>query len=1378
MTVYLGEQRDNATPQISATHGTVLQLTSKVEGVGHKLFMNNYFSSPDLFNDLHERKINSCGTIRHNRKGMPKEFSPKVLKLKRGDIFSRVKDDLCVVCWKDKREVYLLTNMHNPPASGHFVGDDGFAPKPLVIENYNTHMGYVDKSDRVTNSYGISHLTWNFEFIHNSKIMWGGKLSHKEFRESLIRNLIQTAQDLNPQPSTSHRGRRSTTSTQLSRLDSKFSKHWPVKTSSRRCKVCSDKKKISRSMYSCEFALQYSSRDADEMENWIAEKLQLATEESYKDPANIQSKHQKHQAFEAELAANADRIQSVLAMGQNLIDKHQCAGSEEAVQKQGVCMQHVFHRGGYQITSHFKNLMAVFLKQESLEQPDRMPVDLAVCEQFSLRRLCCNVYGSTMMGPDHTLPFISDNTSTMISSIVGLRWEEDQYSGHHIFPISLKWARLASIADQWEYLTQKTTEKTVKLKEANKQRTYIAAVKDLDFWLGEVESLLTSEDSGKDLASVQNLIKKHQLVEADIQAHDDRIKDMNGQADSLIESGQFDTASIQEKRQSINERYERIKNLAAHRQARLNEANTLHQFFRDIADEESWIKEKKLLVCSEDYGRDLTGVQNLKKKHKRLETELASHEPAIQAVQEAAEKLMDVSNLGVPEIEQRLKFLNQAWAELKQMAATRGQKLEESLTYQQFLAKLIMLLSCGSEKQQLLSVEDYGDTMAAVQGLLKKHDAFETDFAAHRDRCTEICSAGEKLITDGNHHSDSIAQRCQQLQNKLDHLAALAARRKAKLMDNSAYLQFMWKADVVESWIADKETHVRSEEFGRDLSTVQTLLTKQETFDAGLHAFEHEGIQNITLLKDQWQKLLNDSDARKQRLIRMQEQFRQIEELYLTFAKKASAFNSWFENAEEDLTDPVRCNSIEEIRALREAHAQFQASLSSAQADFEALAALDQQIKSFNVGPNPYTWFTMEALEDTWRNLQKIIKKEKLKKFVFHLFEVDSFVTTMPNDHKIKMATLQQHGQTVVWYAETKSVIATQRNYRRVYGRDAPDAKTIKLLFNKLLMTGSVLKQSSEVRRSLTEEKGFQRSPSKSIRHASRQFNVSTTTVHRVLHKRLRLYQYKMQIERDIELAKEAQRQEENDKLRKEFAKHANAFHQWLTETRQKNSEKVEEREDKETVDGSTQTINSQAIERQKLIDEIGNELGKDLSTEELQEIVKINWPKEVFKQCQFIKGEILQREDEDLFIITKGVENKETKIMNKIKYINPQIQKIMDEGKIKTGKMICSITLNETMGEDFEERNNKRFIYVIVTEDGGNTIEDKANLMTNLDKILNIIRKNARINTTCITIKCVEERSMRKVVEYFGRKNDIQISMYNTKEGENVAQENQMEEF
>ena len=49
----------------------------------------------------------------------------------------------------------------------------------------------------------------------------------------------------------------------------------------------------------------------------------------------------------------------------------------------------------------------------------------------------------------------------------------------------------------------------------------------------------------------------------------------------------------------------------------------------------------------------------------------------------------------------------------------------------------------------------------------------------------------------------------------------------------------------------DKESLARSDDYGRDLSSVQTLLTKQETFDAGLQTFAREGIMQITGLKDQ-----------------------------------------------------------------------------------------------------------------------------------------------------------------------------------------------------------------------------------------------------------------------------------------------------------------------------------------------------------------------------------------------------------------------------------------------------------------------------------------------------------------------------------------------
>ena len=37
-------------------------------------------------------------------------------------------------------------------------------------------------------------------------------------------------------------------------------------------------------------------------------------------------------------------------------------------------------------------------------------------------------------------------------------------------------------------------------------------------------------------------------------------------------------------------RYDRVRDLATDRRSKLDEANTLHQFFRDIDDEEAWIK--------------------------------------------------------------------------------------------------------------------------------------------------------------------------------------------------------------------------------------------------------------------------------------------------------------------------------------------------------------------------------------------------------------------------------------------------------------------------------------------------------------------------------------------------------------------------------------------------------------------------------------------------------------------------------------------------------------------------------------------------------------------------------------------------------------------
>jgi hypothetical protein len=76
MKVYLGKQREDAAGDVTATHGTDLQLVRRVQNKGHKV-MDNFFSSLCLADDLHNRKIVSCGTVSHNRKGMPSNFGSK-----------------------------------------------------------------------------------------------------------------------------------------------------------------------------------------------------------------------------------------------------------------------------------------------------------------------------------------------------------------------------------------------------------------------------------------------------------------------------------------------------------------------------------------------------------------------------------------------------------------------------------------------------------------------------------------------------------------------------------------------------------------------------------------------------------------------------------------------------------------------------------------------------------------------------------------------------------------------------------------------------------------------------------------------------------------------------------------------------------------------------------------------------------------------------------------------------------------------------------------------------------------------------------------------------------------------------------------------------
>lgn len=52
--------------------------------------------------------------------------------------------------------------------------------------------------------------------------------------------------------------------------------------------------------------------------------------------------------------------------------------------------------------------------------------------------------------------------------------------------VTVPQARLSALDEQWQFLVNKSAEKSQKLKEANKQQNFNTGIKDFDFWLSEV----------------------------------------------------------------------------------------------------------------------------------------------------------------------------------------------------------------------------------------------------------------------------------------------------------------------------------------------------------------------------------------------------------------------------------------------------------------------------------------------------------------------------------------------------------------------------------------------------------------------------------------------------------------------------------------------------------------------------------------------------------------------------------------------------------------------------------------------------------------------------------------------------------------------------
>ena len=179
--VYLGKEATTAeTKEYGKVGAVVLKLIENLpKNLNHKLYMDNLFTSINLFNALKQKGIWAVGTIRSNRlHGAEKLMKKKkeLQKVGRGSMDYRIdaNSNITVVRWLDNRLVQTISSFIGPSIGKEIERWSSKQRKvikvscPEIIHQYNKHMGGVDLCDMLLALYRIKLGTkkWYMHIIY------------------------------------------------------------------------------------------------------------------------------------------------------------------------------------------------------------------------------------------------------------------------------------------------------------------------------------------------------------------------------------------------------------------------------------------------------------------------------------------------------------------------------------------------------------------------------------------------------------------------------------------------------------------------------------------------------------------------------------------------------------------------------------------------------------------------------------------------------------------------------------------------------------------------------------------------------------------------------------------------------------------------------------------------------------------------------------------------------------------------------------------------------------------------------------------------------------------------------------------------------------
>ena len=159
--IYLGKNYNNESNAKNIGENTVMRLMEGFDLPGLNITMDNFFTSISLAKRLLEKNITLVGTVRKNRKHIPK-FNR--MNLYDSEYF--FSGNLTILNYQTKRNknVILLSTFHNFPST-----ENDNKKTPEIILYYNSTKGGVDTCDLMVRNYSVKRKTkrWPTTIFYN-----------------------------------------------------------------------------------------------------------------------------------------------------------------------------------------------------------------------------------------------------------------------------------------------------------------------------------------------------------------------------------------------------------------------------------------------------------------------------------------------------------------------------------------------------------------------------------------------------------------------------------------------------------------------------------------------------------------------------------------------------------------------------------------------------------------------------------------------------------------------------------------------------------------------------------------------------------------------------------------------------------------------------------------------------------------------------------------------------------------------------------------------------------------------------------------------------------------------------------------------------------